>query len=191
MKMFEKLANTVFTKKIRSFVNDGKRLKMFVNYEQAKSVFLLFESNFSEKNPEIKRLVEMLVADGKVVTAWGYVPKKQIMSNDHHDFRILCRRDFDHLQRPKQSIIQDLQHVSYDLLIDITSRHFLTMDYMIIYANAKCRAGIKKTEINIYDFAVELPDFESVEQKEHTDDDYLYNFNQLIFYLRNIQTKDY
>ncbi len=189
--MFDKFANTVFTKKIRSFVNDGKRLKMFVNYEQARSVFLLFESNFSEKNPEINRLVETLVSDGKVVTAWGYVPKKQIMSKDHHGFRILCKKDFDHLQRPKQAIVQDLQHVAYDLLIDITSRHFLAMDYLILYANAKCRTGVKKTELNIYDFAVEMPEVELADLKEHIDNDYLYNFNQLIFYLRNIQTNDY
>jgi len=53
--MFEKLADSIFQKKIRSFVNDGKRLKMFVNYKNAKSIFLLFESNqilifFSDQN---------------------------------------------------------------------------------------------------------------------------------------------
>ena len=189
--MFEKLANNIFHKKIRSFVNDEKRLKMFVNYMSARTVFLIFESNFSEKNPEIKRLVETLIADGKIVTAWGYVPKKHTMLNSQYDFKILCKQDFDLLQRPKSAIVQELQTFSYDLLIDITTRHFLAVDYLIIYANAKCRSGIVKTSENIYDFAVELPVVESKELTEHQDNDYLFNYNQLIFYLKNIQTKDY
>lgn len=189
--MFEKLADTIFQKKIRSFVNDWKRLKMFVNYNHAKSIFLLFESNFSEKNPEIKRLVETLLADGKKVTAWGYVPKKNTMDANHYDFKIVCKKDFDLLQRPKAELVQQLQTVSYDLLIDITTRHFLAVDYLIIYANAKCRTGIKKSGVNIYDFAIDLPDNLPEEKQEHEEDDYLYNYNQLIFYLKNIQTKDY
>lgn len=189
--MFEKLADSIFQKKIRSFVNDGKRLKMFVNYKNAKSIFLLFESNFSEKNPEIKRLVETLLADGKKVTAWGYVPKKHTMLENQYDFKILCKQDFDLLQRPKSDLVHQLQTVSYDLLIDITTRHFLAVDYLIIYANAKCRTGVKKTGVNIYDFAIDFPDIIPGENNEHEEDDYLYNYNQLIFYLKNIQTKDY
>ena len=88
-------------------------------------------------------------------------------------------------------IVHQLQTVSYDLLIDITTRHFLAVDYLIIYANAKCRTGIKKTGVNIYDFALDLPDSFAEENMEHQEDDYLYNYNQLIFYLKNIQTKDY
>lgn len=189
--MFEKLADRIFQKKIRSFVNDGKRLKMFVNYDQARSVFLIFESNFSEKNPEIKRLVETLLADGKSVTAWGFVPKKKSMNDNMYDFRILFKKNFDILQRPRATLIHELQTVSYDLLIDITTRHFLAVDYLIIYANAKCRSGIKKSGLNIYDFAIDLPEINDEEMGEHQENDYLYNYNQLIFYLKSIQTKDY
>lgn len=189
--MFENLADKIFQKKIRSYVNDTKRLKMFVDHNHAQRIFLLFESNFSEKNPEIKRLVESLLADGKKVTAWGYVPKKKKTNANQHDFNIICKQDFDILQRPKVELVQQLQTVSYDLLIDITTRHFLAVDYLILLANVKCRAGIKKSGVNIYDFAIDLPENRVDEIKDHQEDDYLYIYNQLIFYLKNIQTKDY
>jgi len=62
-----------------------------------------------------------------------------------------------------------------------------------MYANASFKTGIRKTDLPIYDFALDVEKVrtqtESSELSESTvDETYLYN--QIIFYLKSIQTTD-
>lgn len=189
--MIEKLAKQIFKRKLSSKLKIDKSLKKFVDYNHAQSVLLIFESNYSEKNPEIKRIVESLVADGKKVTIWGFVQKKQTMQSELQNYKMFCKSDFDILQRPKVEVINQLNAVSVDLLLDLNTRSFLGVDYIIMNTNARFKCGVRKNFPQLFDFTLDLTGQYPVDTKLEHENDYLNIYNQLIFYLKNIQSKDY
>lgn len=189
--MFEKLAKNIINKKVRTFLLHSKRQTQFVTYQHANSILLLFESDFSGNNDAIRQLVQELIQDGKQVTAWGYVPTKTKEPGTNSAIKLLYRNDFDLLQRPSAEILAQLKQQHFDVLIDISSHHYIAIDYLILNAQVIFRTGIKKADQSLFDFAVEIPESSIAEKGESEENKTLNNYNQLIFYLKNIQSKDY
>ncbi len=188
-----KLNNYIFRKRALKFLNENLRVARFVNYQAAKSVLILFESDYSEKNPFIRQIIATMQQDGKKVVAWGFIDKKEIATSILPDFRILHHKQTDFFHKPIISYCNELQLMEFDLLIDLTIRPVLPLQYFALYANACCKAGMKNTDLPIYDFILDLEktnkDLESEEINEiPIDEEYL--FNQIFFYLKNIQTND-
>ncbi len=188
--MFKKFKARIFRKRMLKHIRNEDRDKQFVNYDKAKTVLLLFESHYTEKNPEIEKIIKQLVADGKKLIAWGFVDKKEIMTPSYLDYRILHPKDFKFLGEPSKEVLNELLKQDFDLLIDITSHAILSTAYLVVYARAKCKVGMQKEYNNLYDFSINLKQF--LKERELTvddlDDSFLYD--QIIFYLKSIQTKD-
>ncbi len=189
--MIEKLAKQIFKRKHRSKLKSDTPSTKFVDYQHAQSVLIVFESNYSEKNPEIKRIAESLIADGKSVIVWGYVQKKQTMPSELLNYKMFCKSDFDIFQRPKVGLINQLNLLNVDLLIDLNTRSFLEVDYLIMNATARFKCGVRKNQHQLFDFTLDLTGQYPEDTKQEHENDYLNIYNQLIFYLKNIQSKDY
>ncbi len=188
--MLKKIRNRIYAMQAGKHLKTVEREKKFVSYDKAKTVLLLFESTYSERNPGTKRIIETLVADGKKVVAWGYVEKKQITSAAYPEYRILHPGDLDLLHKPKQALIAELAEQEFDLVIDITHQQWLALSYVVLFAKSKCKTGMQKQGPAIYDFAVDV-DAYLVEKNMKTDDlDFTFLYDQIIFYLKNIQTND-
>lgn len=191
--MFKNLKNNIFRKRAQKFLSLTPREHRFVSYDKAKKVLLLFESDYSEKNPAIRKIVLSLQEDGKKVTAWGFVDKKETASAILPDFQILHHKQTDWSQKPDSSLINQLQEMKFDLLIDLSLRTLLPLQYLAMYANASLKAGIRHTDLPVYDFILDLekkiPSVETTETEENPVDE-TYLFNQIIFYLKSIQTND-
>lgn len=188
--MWRKLKYKLFKKRVRKHLLTEERNKRFVNYDKAQTVFLLFESHYTEKNPELKQIVHQLNADGKKVVAWGYVEKKELMTPAYPDFRILHQKQFSMMDKPSSDIMQDLMAQEFDLLIDITIESYLPVDYLVLYANAKCKVGMRKGEVNLYDFSIQLDHFMQEKELEADDLEIDFLYEQIKYYLKSIQTKD-
>src|ERR1035437_351183 len=191
--MFKKYFSYLFIKRAGKYLDETPRERRFVNYDSAKTVLLLFESDFSEKNPEVKKIIYQLQQDGKKVSAWGFLDKKEVATAILPDFRILHHKQTDISKRPLVSYLNELENLEFDLLIDLSLKQVLTLEYIVMYAKAHCKAGLKKTDLPIYDFMI---DTENVTTKADDSDimvntiDETYLFNQIIFYLKSIQTTD-
>jgi polyphosphate kinase 2 (PPK2 family) len=59
----------------------------FLNYSDIHSILLLFEADDAEKNLQVKKIVQMLKADGKKVTAIG-CPRNKKLKTDFPIFEI-------------------------------------------------------------------------------------------------------
>ncbi|HRZ97489.1 MAG TPA: hypothetical protein P5084_08035 [Paludibacter sp.] len=188
--MLENLKRYVFIKRATKFINTNLRDRRFVNYEKAKSILILFESDYSEKNILVRRIIRNLVNDGKKVSAWGYIEKKEITTAILPDFRVLHQKDTDFFQKPKVSFFNELEDMEFDLLIDLTVNEVLPLQYIAIHANALCKTGSIKNELEVYDFAINLENINSNDEEEPMDINARYIFDQIIFYLKSIQTKD-
>lgn len=188
--MAGKITNYVFRKRLRKYLKNDRSNKQFVNYDKAQTILLLFENSVAEENVAVKKIIQLLQKDGKKVTAWGYTDKKEIKSPASDAYRILNPKDFRTFQKPVNHLLQELISTEYDLLIDISTEKLIPIDYLIFYANAKCKTGIKKNDISFYDFVIDMDSYLLENKMQKEDLDYAFLFNQILFYLKSIQTKD-
>jgi len=194
--MFNKLIDFLFRIRAKKYLSQTVRERRFVSYEKAKTVLILFESEFTEKNPNIRRMIHALQQDGKKVSAWGFIDKKEVMTSILPDFRILHHKQTDFFKKPLISYINELENQEFDLLIDLSIHPILPLQYIAMYAKAACKLGIHKNDLGIYDFVLDIENqFAGAETAENSeliensvDEIYLYNY--MIFYLKSIQTTD-
>lgn len=156
---------------------NGPHQAFFPNYKNIRKVFILFESDLLERNSQVKQLVKELQADGKTVTAWGFVDKKQITSAILRDYRVLGTQDIDFLGKPKEHELKDLGMEHFDLLINLDVNRIMPIRYLSLYANADFRVGMVTDEPYENDFMVAVPEEER---------NLVYLFDQLMLYLRKI-----
>ncbi|VBB48588.1 conserved hypothetical protein [uncultured Paludibacter sp.] len=197
----KKINQYIYKQRLKKFLAETQREKRFVNYDNAKSIIILFESDFMEKNRFVKRVIEQFKAEGKKVSAWGYLNKKEVASAILPDFRILNKKTCDWTERPQSDFLRELAENEYDLLIDLTVNEFLPLKYVLLYAKAACKTGIYKNDDDLLDFKLQIPENEikapmelREENADETEEELLVDehfiFNQIIFYLKTIQTND-
>lgn len=188
--MLEKIIKFFFAKRTKKHQSEEVREKRFVNYKNARSIILLFESDYTEKNPEIRKIIQGLNADGKKVMAWGYINKKEITTAILPDFRILHQKDADLFQKPNASFMYELENIEFDLLIDLSINEHIPLQYLCLYAKASCKVGVKKNELGLYDFMIDLQDYYDNRTDESCELEVSDIYNQINFYLKSIQTSD-
>lgn len=188
--MFEKIIRFFLQNRIRKHQKEEVRERKFVNYENARTIILLFESDYTEKNPEIRRIIQNLNADGKKVMGWGYINKKEVTTAILPDFRILHQKDTDFLQKPRETFMRELDEMEFDLLIDLTVNEVIPMEYLALYAKASCKVGVRKNDYQLYDFMIDLEGIETQTEENLFEIDAPFIYNQIIFYLKSIQTSD-
>ena len=154
-----------------------KQEAVFPSYAGVKKVMILFESDVLERNTQIKQLVRELQADGKTVTAWGFVNKKQVTSAILRDYRVLGLQDVNVLGKPKDHELQDLRSEHFDLVISLNVNNLMPLRYLNLYANADFRVGMVSDEPYENNFMVAVPDDKR---------DLVYLFDQIMLYLRKI-----
>lgn len=188
--MFEKIIGFIFKDRLKNHLKKLQRQRRFVNYNNAQSIFLLFESDFAEKNVEVRRIIQKLTADGKKVISWGYIDKKQIATPILPDFRILNKKDIDFSQKPNESVLSELAENKFDLLIDLTEKEIIPLQYIALYAIADFKTGIKRNNSKIYDFMMDMDGISNQSEENLVEINATFIYNQIIFYLKSIQTSD-
>lgn len=188
--MFEKIIGFIFKDRLKNHLKKLQRQRRFVNYINAQSIFLLFESDFAEKNVEVRRIIQKLTANGKKVISWGYIDKKQITTPILPDFRILNKKDIDFSQKPNESILSELAENKFDLLIDLTEKEIIPLQYIALYAIADFKTGIKRNNSKIYDFMMDMDGISNQSEENLVEINATFIYNQIIFYLKSIQTSD-
>lgn len=187
--IIEKIILFLFNRRLKKHLKTVEREKRFVNYESARSIILLFESDYNEKNPEIKQLIQTFNSSGKRVMAWGYVRKKEITTAILPDFRILHQKDTDFTGMPNALFLSELEELNFDLLIDLTVNEVKPLQYLALYANAACKVGTHNYP-GMYDMVIDLQQLKDENQQNEVDTTAFQIFKHLFFYLKSIQTKD-
>jgi hypothetical protein len=190
----KKLNNYLFQKRALKHLLSAQSEPIFIDYQHIKTVLLLFESDFSEKNPLIRRIIALLQRDGKKVSAWGYIQKKEVSTAILPDFRILHHKHIDFFDKPCTSFQNELDNLEFDLVIDLTLRPLVPLQYLLIYARSAFKAGIHHNDkLSLYNFILNIEnngDSDPTDESPITPVNELYVFNQIIFYLKSIQSND-
>lgn len=180
----------LFNRRAQQHLSSTEREHRFVNYDKAKTVLLLFESDYSEKNPIIRKIIQSLQQDGKKVSAWGFIDKKEVTSAILPDFRILHHQQTDFFHKPDPTFFRELENLQFDLMIDLSLQLQLPLEYLALHANAYCKTGLRKTEFPVYDFMLDMESLKSTDDTIENPIDEIYLYDQIIFYLKSIQTTD-
>lgn len=204
--MKQKLNQYIFKRKAAKHLLQSDRQKRWVDYNKANTILLLFESDYIEKNRFIRKIIDILNADGKKVSAWGFLDKKMTSTAILPTFKILDRSTIDWFGCPKEPFLRELAENQFDMLIDLTLQDILPLQYVCLYANAAFKTGMSRTMDDIIDFKIIIPppdlselnssddEENNIEFKDlnetlfHTDQQFLYE--QIIHYLKNIRSKD-
>lgn len=147
----------------------------FPRYSDIRSVILLYESDYLERNTLIKQLSNQLQNDGKTVSMWGYIDKKDITTLILPVGRILGSRDITLLGRPKQEIIDDLKKENWDILIDLSQTNCLPLRYLALEADVPFKCGLHRNDGTL-DFMIDMP----------ANEDPTELFNQIIHYIKQL-----
>lgn len=159
--MIKKLKEYLF----RYFVRQaGKREAIFPRYEQIRSVLLLYESDYLERNSLIRQISSQLQSEGMTVSTWGYVEKKDITTLILPVGRILGSRDINFFGRPKREVIDDLHKEQWDILIDLSQHDCLPLRYLALEAPAAFKCGLKRDD-QVLDFMIDMPGEETPEKE--------------------------
>ncbi len=132
------------------------REKQFVDYAHAESVLLLYESDLQENHAEIDAIVRTLHADGKQVDVVGFVAKKECETPQNEHFHLLCKKQIGFWGKPDKATLNAICTKKYDLIVDLTPHFCLPLQYVLLYANARCRIGGDVSEFGLIDFAVKI-----------------------------------
>ena len=177
--MFNKLKEALYRYRFRRW---HKPTAAYPDWAKVKTVLLFFDSDSAQQNLPIRQLVKELRAEGKRVTAWGYINQKEIVPTTLPDFFVFGKGQVDFWEKPQQfEVLNHFIDKHYDILLDITANDSLPMRYLSMLAPADFRAG-RQTDSKPYrnDLMITLPE----------DKDQVFLFDQLLHYLKQIKSVD-
>lgn len=149
----------------------------FPSWEKVQSILILFDSDITEKNLQIKQLQKELQKEGKTVTAWGYLHQSKIQTSILPQFRIVGKGDVNIFGIPSQAVLNDLYAQHFDMIINLSQDSPLPIRYLSLLAHAGFRAGAAPSDA---DLQIMLT----------TDTDVTVLFDQIMYYIKNIKTND-
>ncbi len=179
----ERLKNYLFNKRLKRHKARSSFEHRFVTYNKADSILLLFDFN-STKYDLYVEIINTLEESGKKVYAWAYSSgEKNLNRFLYPKLTIFDKKSLSITGKPL--FVEDKKHSDqiFDLIIDLSLTPILPLMYIVLYTNAYCKAGTKKSKYVIFDFMIDIGDKTS-EINEKT------AFEQIIFYLKSIQTTD-
>lgn len=175
-----KLNQFIFKRRSAKHLQQCTRKRQWIDYEQAKTILLLFESDYIEKNRFIRQAIDSLAKDGKRVSAWGFLDKETTNTAILPSFKILDRSSVDWLERPKEPFLRELAEAEFDLLIDLTQHDIIPLQYVCLYADARLKMGMSHRTMNdLLDFCISMPSPETETRQAQITEDDNGNFNHL------------
>lgn len=185
-------------KRIREYflkreVRRYERKSKFRSWDDIRSILLLFESDYQEKNDDARAFIKMLQSEGKRVVACCYVNKKVAETATLDNYIVLDRKTTNWLGRPHDAVVGERLKEKFDVVLDMTSTDIVPLKYVLVCANSDFRCGRSRGENGntLYDFVIEMPEH-PIDPKTNTprmDYDFVGNMgSQIIKYLKLIRS---
>lgn len=167
----------IVRRKINSAFKNNRRNRTFKNLESIKDVLILF--TYNDWN-EIQPIVRDLEQNGKNVVLWTTMPAN-IQQNKHASIlpinvKVITKKEKNPLQILKQDIVSEYRRLSYDTLIDLTTKNSYTLKYLLVQNSSEFCIGISESSEKVYDYILLKEDDKSLHE----------TYNQLKIYLDNM-----
>lgn len=172
-----KITNYLLRKKVHALAaKAATREHHFCTLEKANSILVLYEAKDSEA---VEPCLETLRMMHKQVRSCVYVEGGELPEADDSRLVVSKEKDLDMWYFPVEAVVRVLGEIKADLLIDLTGRDNVVMQYLLLQYTCPFKVGVKRTDLDFYDLAISVTD--------KTDIEYL--FGHILFYLRTIRSK--
>ncbi len=171
-----KIKEIVIKSKIKALCGKPRR-KAFMELKDVQRIALLFDAENYDQAIAFKHELESM---GKKVRAWSYaevsMPEWEYLPSQC----LLTRKHLNFFYQPKQYIVDDYQGYPADMLLFLSLRKNLVMEYFSLLSPAPFRVSFNTARAKEYDFVL-APLSESCGLRE--------NAESLLFYLKNLRLK--
>ena len=150
-----------------------KRSTVF--FENAKSVGVLFDATSLEERNTVLQFVDKMKQQDKQVKLLGFFNEK--LKTSGFSFQYFNKKQLDWALRPKSEEVDSFIKQPFDLLINISKKSILPLDYIAALSKARFRVGPFTENTFCYDLMVDID-----EQKGLTT-----FLNQVLHYLGKMQ----
>ncbi len=143
--------------KIKKLCKDNLRERKFLSMDKIHSILIFFETTDYEV---VDAFVEHLEKMGKKVKGYGYKAKEDKYDYSETPFRIITHKiDTNSFGVPVNSLVEELSDQTYDVLIDMSVKENITLEYLVASSDISLRVGLKKNNLQLYDMSISrLPD---------------------------------
>lgn len=125
----------------------------FVKWDDARSILLIYDSDFAEQNQEMRLAIDRMEQEGKKVTECMFVDKRHAVTSSIEDRVVVDCKETDFLGRPQGIAVRQLmENGQFDIVID-TSQCY-TMKYVTMAVKAKMKCG-RQSDDKVCDLQIE------------------------------------
>lgn len=150
-----KIANWLLRREAKAV----ERKKEVHNFDDAKSVGVLFSAEQSDAFDVTNEFLHYLANKNLQIFVLGYIPKKDIpkeyLINSKINF--LCKKDISWLNnKPKSHIASKFISREFDILFDLSSNEHFPLKYINNLSRAKFKVGKEPSDGKEYDFMINV-----------------------------------
>ena len=174
------LTNFFLKKEIRKLIRKAsERPHQYRSLNDIKNILFICDSK--DWNV-IRGCIEKLKSMNKTVNTAIFATSKKDVPTWYSNYLLLrADRNVDLLGFPEKILQRQFYHLPADLLIDFSSSQVSPLYYMLLKHPSTFKAGIKYSKDSAYDFSIIPPEDNNTIP---------YLFDQLITYLKTIQSKN-
>lgn len=111
----------------------------FVSWKDVRNILLIYDSDFSEQNHEMRLTIDNIEQEGKKVTECMFVDKKCAVTSSIEDRVVIGRKEIDFWGRPQGIAIRQLmENGQFDIVIDASQCYIMKYVTMAVKAKMKC-----------------------------------------------------
>jgi hypothetical protein len=124
-----------------------------VSLDQAASIGILFDGTDPEDRETVLRYADKLKEEGKKVKLLAFFNNN--LKSQNFAFHFFNRRQVDFYLRPKNRDAMEFAEQSFDLLLNLSSRNILPLDFIAAHSKARFRVGPHTENTFCYDLMIE------------------------------------
>lgn len=148
------MLNFIIQNRIKQLAANNLRKPVFKSLDQVNSVLVLYEISEQE---EAIAFIQQLHESGKQVKSCVYIPKKNKKTPYAGSFRIDAAKDINLIKIPSDRILKELGKIHPDLIVDLSLRKNLSLEYLILSIPSGFRVGLRKDDYPVYDLSISIP----------------------------------
>jgi hypothetical protein len=153
MQFIEQIRTRLHHSFLKKEISNQRNSRSSMYLDNAASVGILFDGTELDDRETIVNYAEKLKKAGKKVTLLAFFDNK--LKSEDFTFKHFNRQQLDFALRPKSRDVLEFAEQRFDLLLNLSNRNILPLDYIAAHSKAKFRVGPFTEKTFCYDLMIE------------------------------------
>ena len=179
--MIRKIVSPYIRKRLIGYYKKQNRNAHLQNLSTAKNVGILWNPSDEASIETYELLRKVLKEKGIRTSGLAYIDskrEKETLATVYHS-GFIRKKDVSWVGKPDNGEIDQFMALKYDIIIDLTIKKVVALQYILIHADSRLKVGWKANDYNFYDLDIDVS----------ANPNCKYLMDQVIFYLEKIQDK--